>query len=341
VTALRKNRIRRRAMLRPLLKQSIRLVLAGLAMTLWVAASGQRQEFRSFLRPAGMATARSASVAAALPQEPVSVKARTGRPVPDLGPADFRIEEEGAPQRLGYFGKPGATPVEVALLLDVSASITEHFDLEKQAAAVFVREVINGGSAVSVISIGTQPRLVLDRTESLETALAAIRSLQHTRETTAFFDAIVAGAHQLRRSSTATARRAVVAISDGEDTASRKHSLSDALGELQRADSLFYSINPSGASVLLNIPAKKGQEGMSTLASETGGAFLSSSPREVHLALANVAADLKGQYLLGYYSSPDARDGHFRRISVMLPLRTDLQVQARRGYYSDQAIAAP
>lgn len=348
--------IRRRPMLWPLLKPSVRLV-AGLILTLGVIGSGRRQPPQALPRPAGVDAAGPASVTAGHPQEPalgqkqerpedwrirvqsnlvtvpVSVKDKSGTPVRDLDSEDFRIEEEGAAQEIGYFGKPGTTPIDIALLMDVSASIEEHFELQKQAAAVFIKDVITAGNAISIIGIGSEPRVVLARTDSVEEALAAIRSLQYTRETTAFFDTVVEAAHQVRRSSSPVGRRALVVLSDGEDTSSRHHRLSGALSELQKADCVFYSINPSAVSVHLNEAAKRGQEGMSALAAETGGAFLPGTPQEVEAILARVAADLKGQYLLGYYPSGEATAGMFRRILVRLPGKLGLQVQARRGYY--------
>jgi len=46
-----------------------------------------------------------------------------------------------------------------------------------------------------------------------------------------------------------------------------------------------------------------------------------------------VAAELRGQYLLQYYSNSQASGVQFRRIAVALPTHTDLRVRARQGYY--------
>ena len=97
-----------------------------------------------------------------------------------------------------------------------------------------------------------------------------------------------------------------------EDNNSLSHDLGDALRELQRADCLFYSINPSGPAIRLNPISLKGQQAMAALAEETGGAFVPATPQELEAALGQIASELQAQYLLGYYSKEVRQDGEFR-----------------------------
>src|SRR4051794_25924086 len=53
---------------------------------------------------------------------PVSVTDTQGQPVQGLTAADFRIAEEGRPQKIENVGTADAVPLEIALLFDVSAS---------------------------------------------------------------------------------------------------------------------------------------------------------------------------------------------------------------------------
>jgi VWFA-related protein len=50
-------------------------------------------------------------------------------------------------------------------------------------------------------------------------------------------------------------------------------------------------------------------------------------------AAAQVAAELKQQYLLGYYPSNTRKDGAFRQIKVELADKS-LRVRTKRGYYA-------
>jgi Ca-activated chloride channel homolog len=269
---------------------------------------------------------------------PVSVTDTTGEPVRNLQPEDFRLEEEGRTQQLVTLGKPGQTPVELALLFDVSGSVYERFKFQQDAAARFLRTVLKPKDAVSVYSIGFGPQLLQRRTTDIEQAVAGLMKMQPTKEGTAFFDTVVEAVNHLGQTAEPGTRRVVVVISDGEDNNSDRYRLRDALREVQRADALFYAINPSGPSIKLNKVSMKGHDGLTSLASETGGvAFLPDRIEELDPIFKQIAAELQAQYLLGYYSTDERTDGGFRRIAVNIPKRPDLRIRARQGYYAPKA----
>jgi len=74
------------------------------------------------------------------------------------------------------------------------------------------------------------------------------------------------------------------------------------------------------------------------VADATGGtAFLPDSDKDLETVFRQVAAELRGQYLLMYYSDSAAPAGQFRHIKVATPARQELKVRARQGYYAKQA----
>jgi len=266
---------------------------------------------------------------------PVSVTDSAGKVVNNLQSSDFHIEENGRSEEIAKMFEPGETPLELALIFDVSGSVNPRFDFEQEAANHFLRQIMRPGDAVMILALGPEPRLLQPRTYSLATALKTLETLEPTRGMTAFFDTIVLAAHLLRKSAGPESRRVEVVLSDGEDNNSTNQ-LGDTLRELQRADCIFYSINPTGPAVIrLNQMSEKGQENMVSLAGQTGGtAFLPSSEEEFTGIFSRIAAELQAQYLLGYYSSNSATDGAFRRIVVAVPSRPDLRIRARQGYYA-------
>lgn len=266
---------------------------------------------------------------------PVSVTDASGEPVRNLTAEDFQVEEEGKSQQVVALGEPGKTPVELALLFDVSGSVFQRFQFQQQAASRFLKEVLKPNDAASIFTIGFRPKLVLSRVVGVDKAVAAALAVNPTKEATAFFDTVVEAANYLGKTAESGSRRAIVVISDGEDTVSEKFGRGDALRELQRAQCLFYSINPSGPSIRLNVISSKAQEGMVMLASETGGfAFLPDGNEALDKVFRQIAAELQAQYLLGYYSPDERADGAFRRITVRVPKRPELRVRARQGYYA-------
>ncbi len=269
---------------------------------------------------------------------PVSVTDSAGQPVRDLAAGDFLLDEEGKSQQLVTLGAPGKTPVDLALLFDVSGSVFNRFQFEQQAASRFLKEVLRPIDAASVFTIGFAPKLVKSRDKNVDRVVTGVMSISPTKEATAFFDSIVEAARYLANTAETGTRRVLVVISDGEDTLSERYNRSDAMRELQRTDCLFYSINPSGPSIRLNVISTKGQQGMTSLASATGGAaFVPDKIEDLDAVFHQIANELQAQYLLGYYSTDDRADGGFRRISVRLAKRSDLRVRARQGYYAPKA----
>ncbi|HEU5459506.1 MAG TPA: VWA domain-containing protein, partial [Pyrinomonadaceae bacterium] len=103
---------------------------------------------------------------------------------------------------------------------------------------------------------------------------------------------------------------------------------------VQQADVIFYSVNPGGPSIKLNQIAMRAERGMEAIAETTGGtAFVPEADADLERVFRQVAAELRGQYLLQYYGDSQAPAGQFRRIQVAVPARNDVRVRARQGYY--------
>ena len=266
---------------------------------------------------------------------PVSVTDKAGQPIRDLTAEDFILEEEGVRQQVQTLGDPGKTPIELALLFDVSRSIRNRFEFERTAAARFLEVVLKSGDFASLHLIGRQSRLLMDRTGSAEKAIGGVISIEPTDEATAFFDTVVKAARYVEENASPSARRVLVVISDGEDNNSEEFQLRDALLEAQSRNCLFYAINPSGPSIRLNRMSIRGHEGMVRIANETGGmAFLPDRLEDLSKVFNHIATELQAQYLLGYYPTNEQRDGKFRRISVRIRNQADLRIRARQGYYA-------
>ena len=71
---------------------------------------------------------------------------------------------------------------------------------------------------------------------------------------------------------------------------------------VQQADVIFYAVNPGGPSIKLNLIAMRAERGMEAIAEATGGtAFVPDSDLDLERVFRQVAAELRGQYLLQYY----------------------------------------
>lgn len=301
---------------------------------------------------------------------PVSVTDATGNPVLGLTTTDFRLEEEGRPQEIAQIGDPEQVPLEIALLIDVSGSVDARIDFEKEAAARFLKQVLKPIDRATVYAIDQKPRLELARATA-DSAAARLVAIAPAKGPTAFYDSIIEAARYLGENSPPQHRRVIVVISDGEDNFSarirdaelaeyrrqvnpgngndrqanlasakdilnrlHRQALLDVQREVQSAEVAFYSINPSGEANRLNVPGLRAQKGMEQLAEVTGGnSFIPEKLENLDAVFRQIAAELRSQYLLQYYSNDESPNGKYLTIKVRVPARPQLRVRARQGYY--------
>ncbi|MBA3713850.1 MAG: VWA domain-containing protein [Pyrinomonadaceae bacterium] len=292
---------------------------------------------------------------------PVSVTDAKGELVQGLKATDFRLEEEGRAQQVAEVGDPEQVPIELALLIDVSGSVNARFAFEQEAASRFLKEVLKPADKASVYTIGITPKLEQARANA-DIATRSLLAVQPARGPTAFYDTVIEAARYLAQSSPPRHRRVIVVISDGEDNYSEKikatvgstreeqettsakvrrqindRVLQEVQREVQRADAVFYSINPSGQSLRLNDISKYAQDGMAQMAEVTGGsAFVPEELEDLGAVFRQIAAELRSQYLVQYYSNSQAPPGKYLGIKVRVPTRADLRIRARQGYYVPQ-----
>lgn len=293
---------------------------------------------------------------------PVSVTDANGEAVQNLKIEDFRLEEEGRSQSLAAVGDADQVPLDIALVFDVSSSVTKNFEFEKEAAAGFLKQVMKPIDRAAIFAIKEKPSAVQTLAAS-GVAAAKLTTLEAAQKATgtAFYDTVSAAARYLAEHAPERHRRVILVISDGEDnfsddvreatiaevggggnllTAREKtkglhgKALQKVLREVQRADAVFYSINPSGPGLRLNVISQRAQDGMRLLADTTGGsAFVPDRIENLDGVFRQIAAELRAQYLIQYLSNNQAQPGKFLRIKVTTPARPGLRIRARQGYY--------
>lgn len=293
---------------------------------------------------------------------PVSVSDEQGNPVRGLTIADFQLDEKGTRQQITELGDAEEIPLEMALLIDVSGSVKGSFEFELEAAARFLRRVMKPADRVTLYAIDSAPRRLGARMTT-EEAAALVKTIKLKNEFTAFFDSVTEAAEQLAANAPPRTRRVIICLSDGDDTysarllsrfdkqlAAGKNSVEDlrqtqaqvfasllklTLPQVQSADAVFYSINPSGNSIYLNVAARRGQDGMKQLSEATGGtSFLPNVIEDLDTVFNRIATELRAQYLIQYYSNNKAQTGEFLPITVRAPAKNNLRLRARQGYYS-------
>jgi VWFA-related protein len=245
-----------------------------------------------------------------------------GRFIPGLTQKDFVVEEDGKVQTLTAFSRERELPLTLALLVDVSLSVVPLFEKEKATAAAFLKSIVGPRDLALIMSIDRDVVLVQNFTEDVNLLTAALQKLK-IAPGTSIYDAVYLAASE--KLSKEVGRKAIVLISDGEDTTS-EYSVSQAMIAVHNSNTVIYAISNGGNSGT-----------MRRMAEETGGAFFRiREEADFEEVFSQIALELRTQYSIAYHSTNLARDGAFRRIKIV-PADSNIKIRARRGYYAPRS----
>ncbi len=264
---------------------------------------------------------------------PFSVADRRGRFIPGLRAQDFVVEEDGKRQHIEYFAHENELPLTIGILIDTSPSVRPVFDEEKMTAVSFLESILRREDLALVIGFDRSVTLVQDYTENTRLLKTAIDDLEIGGGTSVYDAVYLACQEKLAQE---TGRKAIILISDGEDTTS-KVKFSEALVAAHRSDAVIYSISNSGRGLFYRGGGRGGDAGtLRKFAEETGGTtFFVGGKNGFRKIFDQIAQELRTQYSLGYISTNSSRDGKYREIRIV-PRDSSFTVKARKGYYAPE-----
>lgn len=265
-----------------------------------------------------------------------SVTDAAGNQINDLSQADFEIYEDNNQQDIAGFYREGQTPLRLIFLFDTSSSIRHRFDFEQRAAAQFFRQVMRPGDQGAIMSVSSDPKLEMQFTPDIDKLVNTLTSLK-AEGATALYNALIEAARYIRP---AEGRHVMVVLSDGTDTSSAA-TLAQALTEVQKSDAMIYGVHSTGIAPSANVQDLAGEFALKAMCEDTGGrAFFppiyeeqKKELRDLDEIYRRVAAEVRAQFVLTYYSKGGGRANAFKSIRVAVK-RPGLQVRARRGYYT-------
>ncbi len=265
-----------------------------------------------------------------------SVTDSSGNQFNDLTQNDFQLYEDNKLQDIAGFYREGQIPLRLIFLFDTSSSIRHRFEFEQRAAAQFFRNVMRPGDQAALMSVSTESRIELQFTPDVDQLVSAIGQLR-AQGATALYDGMISAARYLRPSE---GRHVMVVLSDGSDTVSTS-TLAQALAEAQKSDVAIYGVHSTGVAPSASVQDLAGEFVMKAMCEDTGGrAFFppiyedqKKEARDLDEIYKRLAAEVRAQFVLTYYSKSEAKPGTFRPIRVEVK-RPGVQVRARRGYYT-------
>jgi VWFA-related protein len=253
-----------------------------------------------------------------------------GQPVLDLDRGNFRVWEDGVAQTVNA-AQHLDLPVSMGILIDDSGSMRDK-RATVNAAAYHLLNASNPADEAFVVNFSDRPYL----DQGLTTDRVALNRGMFRSDpagTTAMYDAVAASADELAKHGK-NRKQVLLIITDGADNASRL-SLEQAIRRVQGvAGPVVYSIgllfdDEPGES-------QQARDDLEQLSRETGGvAYFARSLDDVNAIAAEVARDIREQYVVDYHSSKPFTQGGYRsvRVEAISASHGPLVVRTKRGYY--------
>jgi Ca-activated chloride channel family protein len=255
-----------------------------------------------------------------------------GRLVTRLDEDNFTIFEDGVEQDIEFFAH-GELPLKMVILLDVSTSMRQKLPMAQEAAIGFVGS-LKPGDEVQVVEFGERVLTLVEFTSDYDDVANAIRSTK-VKGATALYRAMYVSIKDLeayRRD--ALDRRAVVVLSDGNDTVSRL-GFEDVKAQARRSNVIIYAISlRASLADLKKEKYRNAKYELDMLARESAGtSYAPEKLKDLAGVYEEIATELKSQYSLGYVSTNSEHDGKWRRLQI-LTAASGTVVRVREGYYA-------
>ena len=279
--------------------------------------------------------------------------------VQGLKPENFRVLEDGVPQRISDFRIIQA-PITAVLLLEF-ASNSYYFVRDMQDAAYSFAQQLKPDDYIAVATYDMRTRLLTDFTKDKSVVQQSLYSLQipgmsETNE----FDALY---ETLDRLTKVEGHKYIILISTGRDTFSRIN-LDKTLQKIRNTpDVTIFAIGTGqtarilaegrGMGPLRELDYLQADNQMNTFARMTGGlAFFPRFPGEMPDIFHRINDSIRNQYLISYRPTNGKNDGTYRKLKIDLvdnegkPLRMQdeknkplkYSVVARDGYKAKQQV---
>lgn len=255
-----------------------------------------------------------------------------GKFVGDLGLQDIEVrDDKKPPSAIVDFRTEKDLPLRLALLIDISDSVTERFEFEQKAATRFLQQVVRHNmDQAFVMGFNGRTEVTQEFSDDAQLLARGVERLQ-AGGNTALYDAIYSACEKLARTpESGTVARVIVLLTDGEDTASHR-SYAAAVDMAERSGVTIFGVSTN--KIDQSLP---GDVKLKGLAEETGGKTI--FPGEANAlakAFSKVEQEIRSRYAVSYRPAAFEPNGHYRKIRIVAHRPgKKFRVNARRGYYA-------
>ncbi len=286
---------------------------------------------------------------------------KTKQFVPNLREDNFRVYEDGVPQKLVSFNRIQA-PITAVLLCEFAAT-NYWFIYDMENAAYSFAQQLRPDDYVAVVSFDMHTHILTDFTQDKRVVAQSLQALQiPTFQETNTFDALY---ETLDRMSRIEGRKYIIFVGSGRDTFS-KINLDKILQKVRATPNVTIFCIGTGQTARLTGNAQQGgmfgpkeidylqaDNQLNTFARLTGGrAYFPRFEAEMPEIFHDINSSIRNQYVLTYRPSNAKSDGTYRKIRVELvdaeghPLQMQdekhhnlkYDIVARDGYKAKQEV---
>jgi VWFA-related protein len=258
---------------------------------------------------------------------PISVVTGNGQFIPGLKQDNFRILEDGIPQKIDTFAQQGDKPITAVLLIEFAANSYAFMSDALNAAYSFTGQM-KKDDWIAVESYDMRSHLLVDFTQDKNQVMGALGQLRIPGfSETNLFDAVYDVVDRLEG---VEGQKYVLLICNGVDTFS-KLNYDKVLKKIQGSKNITIFCIGTGQAFrlwlesrgylgpLMNLDFLQADNQLNTFARMTGGrAFFPRFTAEFPEDFADIASDIRNQYVLSYRPSNTKQDGTWRKLKVEL-----------------------
>jgi len=271
----------------------------------------------------------------------VLVTTKDGQTIPGLKPENFKIMEDGSPQKIASFNQTEA-PITAVLLIEYAATNLRYMYDALNASYTFASG-LKKDDWVAVVSYDMKTQILVDFTQNKQAINGALNMLRIPGFSERnLFDAVF---DTLDRVDRIEGKKYIILVSSGADTFS-KLNLDQIMKKIKSTrDTTIYAVSIGWqrreymdshgyASGATEVGWLQNDNQLNTFAKLTGGrAYFPRFEGELPEIFNQISADIRNQYTISYHPTNTKLDGSYRKLKVELqaPDGGQLKVRDQKG----------
>jgi Ca-activated chloride channel homolog len=259
----------------------------------------------------------------------VLVVDKSEQPDTTLDKSAVRLFEDGVERQVAS-AATGDAPVSLALLIDTSGSANSAMGSSESLTAAIIQELPKGSEVMAVL-FADEASIGLPFTSAPPVPLSFLNRLKG-HGGTALYDALLATEAYVEIHAK-FARRSIVVLSDGEDTASR-HNLQDAVRSVQEPGTPMIYFVAQWDSRALASERSRTERNVRSIVSAAGGVMILPSKKQDATSIgAHTASLIRSQYSIVFTTSDPATDGKSHKLELRVE-RPNLKIITMPLYFA-------